>query len=230
VYIYWPRREDTDMSRCCAMLLLLCGASAYAGPEAGGVSQPAPEPTIDARWAEHHVNFSYFGHSTGVDVYYNCDVLEAKLERLLRMAGAREDMKVRAHGCEFGPQRLSALILADLYFKSPTLAPQQNATKAGEVPPAAARWNPVSLRLGGTPGFDQSDCLLVDAFRRQVLEYFDLRNITADLPCSIGFVASHSRTSLEFEALTATPTAEKESIQFEKQPQKHDDKLKSERG
>ncbi|MGH8262936.1 MAG: hypothetical protein ACREX7_06845 [Casimicrobiaceae bacterium] len=217
------------MNRYCAIAFLFCGAVAYAGPEAGGVSQVAPEPTIDARWAEHHVNFNYFGHTAGLDIYYNCDVLEAKLERLLRMAGAREDMKVRAHGCEFGSQRLSALIMADLYFKSPTLAPPQNPAKAGEVPPAAARWNPVSLRLGGMQGFDPSDCLLVDAFRRQVLQYFDLRNITADLPCSIGFAAPRSRKSLEFEALTATPTAEKESIQFEKQPRKHDDKLKSER-
>jgi hypothetical protein len=204
------------------------GALALATPETTESTQAAPEPALDAQWAQHHVDFYFFGHTGNQHIYYNCDAVESKVERLLRMAGARQDLKVRAL-CSVGPERVASLIRVELDFKSPTLAPQQEATKAGEVLPAAARWQPVSLRLGGTQGFDQGDCLLVDQFRRQVLKYFDLRNITADLECSVRIGPPRGRTSLAFEALTATPTAEAESIQFEKQRKKHDDKLKSER-
>lgn len=216
------------MKRYFAMAFFLFGAAASAAPEAGGTAQAAPEPTVDARWAEHHVNFYFFGHTAGQDIYYNCDALESKLERLLRLAGARSDLRVRA-ACTMGPDRVDSNIRAELHFKSPTLKPQAEATKSGDLPPAAAaRWKPVSLRLGWSSGFDQGDCVLLDQFRRQVLKYFELRNVTADLPCSISF-SSHGRVSLGFEALTATPTAEAESLQFEKQPKKHDDKLKSDR-
>ncbi|HZC79674.1 MAG TPA: hypothetical protein VE258_18100, partial [Ktedonobacterales bacterium] len=190
---------------------------------------PAPEPALDARWAQHHLDFNFFGHTGNQHIYYNCDAVEAKVERLLRLAGARKDMKVRAY-CAVGPERVAALIRVALDFKSPTLAPQPVPVQAGDTPlPAAARWQPVSLRLGGTLGFDQGDCLLVDQFRMQVLKVFDLRNLTVDLPCSVRFGPPRGRQSLAFEALTATPTAEKESIQFEQQPKKHDDKLKSDR-
>jgi len=218
------------MNRHFATAFFLLGATATsAAPEAGGTAQPAPEPTVDARWAEHHVDFFFFGHTGGQDVYYNCDALESKVERLLRMAGARSDLRVRAH-CPLGVNNVDSNIHAELEFKSPTLTPQPEATKVGEQPPpAAARWNPVGLRFGWTPGFDQGDCLLVDQFRRQVFKYFELRNVTADLPCSISFAPPRGRVSLGFEALTATPTADAESIQYEKQPKKHDDKLKSDR-
>jgi hypothetical protein len=217
------------MNRYFAIAFFLFGAAASAAPEAGGTAQAVPEPTVDAQWAEHHVDFFFFGHTGGQDVYYNCDALESKLERLLRMAGARSDVRVRAF-CSMGTQRVDSNIRAELEFKSPTLTPQKETAKIGEQPPAAAaRWQPVRLRLGWTAGFDQGDCLLLDQFRRQVLKVFELRNVTADLPCSISFAAPRGRVSLGFEALTATPTADAESIQFEKRPKKHDDKLKSER-
>jgi len=51
--------------------------------------------------------------------------------------------------------------------------------------PVSSEWKPVKLRLGWTNGFEPGDCMLVEQFRVQVLKYFDLRNLTSDLPCSI---------------------------------------------
>lgn len=216
------------MSRYFLAATTLIASAALAAPATRDAAATSAEPAVDAQWAEHHVDFSFFGHTVGQHIYYDCDVVESKLERLLLMAGARKDLKVRAYGCNFGQERVSSFIQADLDFKSPSLKAQPISTKTGEAPlHAAAQWKPVAVKLGWTTGFDPGDCLLVDQFRVQVLQHLELRNLTANLPCSVQTLPSRGRTSLGFEALTATGTAEEESIQTEHAPKKHDDQLKS---
>jgi hypothetical protein len=121
------------------------------------------------------------------------------------------------------------MIHADLHFHSPTLTPPAKEAAPREPQPATAQWKPVKLQLGRTTGFDAGDCMLVEQFKAQVLKYFDVRNVTANLPCDISVGAPHTKMSLAFEALTATPASEEESILAEKQAKKRDDQLKSER-
>ncbi len=143
------------------------------------------------------------------------------------MAGARSDLYVTAAGCGYGTTDLSTLITVHIRFHSPALAPPVDSAAAPDV--VAAHWNTRKLRLGWTSGFDAGDCQLVDQFRLQVLKELAVRNVTANLDCSVRAPAPRGRSSLAFEALTATPTAEAESIEREQQPKKHDDQLKSER-
>ena len=198
------------------------------GCVAGAAVTPTPAvPAIDAAWAEHQIDFHFFGNDTGKSTYYTCDGIEQKLRALLRMAGARRDAYVVASGCGFGTTDLSTLIMVHIRFHSPSLAQPADAAAAPES--VAAHWNTQKLRLGWTNGFDAGDCQLVDQFRLQVLKQLAVRNVTADLDCSVRAPAARGRSSLAFEALTATPTAEAESIERERQPKKHDDQLKSER-
>jgi hypothetical protein len=191
---------------------------------------PEEESAVAATWVRHDVDFDFFGGSLQHAIYYDCDALESKVERLLRLAGARRDVEVRALGCYMGPDRVSKSIHAELHFHSPTLHPPTGEAAPREAPPpASAHWKAVTLDLGRTTGFDAGDCMLVEQFKRQVLKYFDVRNVTSDLPCELSVSAPHGKYSLAFEALTATPAAEEESILFEKQAKKRDDKLKSER-
>lgn len=197
------------------------------GCVAGAAVTETPAPAIDAAWVEHQIDFHFFGNDTSKSTYYTCDGIEEKLHALLRMAGARRDAQVIAAGCGFGTADLSTLITVRIRFHSPAPAqPADTATAPGTV---AAHWNTRKLRLGWTGGFDAGDCQLVDQFRLQVLKELAVRNVTANLDCAVRAPAPRGRASLAFEALTATPTAEAESIESEQQPKKHDDQMKSER-
>lgn len=218
------------MSRYLLAAGTLIASSALAAPETHDAAAGTAESAVDAQWAEHHVDFNFFGHAVDQHIYYDCDAVELKLAQLLRMAGARKDLKVRVYGCTIGPERVSSFIQADLDFKTPSLKVQPISTKTGEAPlHTAAQWKPVTLKLGWTSGFDTGDCLLVDQFRAQVLEKLELRNLTADLPCSVTILPPRGRTSLGFEALTATSAAEDESIQAEHAPKKRDNRMKSDK-
>jgi hypothetical protein len=239
VYIYQPAGqgdarerhwEPKDMRNYAFLFTGLLAFTVQAEPQSGGSKPSEPESAVAARWVEHDVDFHFFGMSLEHSVYYDCDALATKVERLLRLAGARRDLNVRASGCYGGADRVSIMIHADLHFHSPTLAPQSGEVAPAEAPPpATAQWKPVKLQLGRTAGFDVGDCMLVEQFKRQILKYFDVRNVTSNLPCDISVGSPRSRASLAFEALTATPAAEEESILAEKQAKKRDDQMKSER-
>ncbi len=205
-------------------LLLMFGA---VGGAAATKNAATTEPAIDAAWTEHQIDFHFFGNDTAKSTYYTCDGIEQKLRVLLLMAGARSDVHIVAAGCGIGVTALSTLITARIHFRSPALAQTGDAAAAPDA--VAAQWNTRKLRLGWTYGFDAGDCQLVDQFRLQVLKQLAVRNVTADLDCAVRAPAPRGRTSLAFEALTATRTAEAESIEREKQPKKHDDQIKSER-
>ena len=207
----------------------LLAFTVHAEPQSGGSQPPEPESAVAATWVEHDVDFYFFGMSLDHSIYYDCDALAAKVERLLRLAGARRDLNVRAYGCYGGADRVSIMIHADLHFHSPTLTPPTGEAAPREPQPAAAQWKPVKLQLGRTSYFDVGDCMLVEQFKRQVLKYFDVRNVTSNLPCDTSVGSPHTKASLAFEALTAAPAAEEESILAEKQAKKRDDQMKSER-
>lgn len=212
------------------MAALLAAAAANAEPGSEASAQAEPPAVVAAAWAEHDVDFSFFGHGGFQNVYYNCDSAQSKLEQLLRLAGARKDLHVQVYGCAGSTERITSFLRAELHFRSPTLSPPTGSALPADAPMSVpAQWKPVQVRLGWTSGFEAGDCMLVEQFRLQVLKYFDARNITGDMPCSIGRVLPSGTTNLAFEALTATPAAEAESLQVEKKPVKHDDKLKSER-
>ena len=59
--------------------------------------EEAAEP-INAFWNEYELDFTYSGFRT----FYSCTGLRDKVKYVLEQLGAREDLKVRAMGCEPG--------------------------------------------------------------------------------------------------------------------------------
>jgi hypothetical protein len=218
------------MNRYSIVLAILFAGSAYAESGTEPTAEAATDAAVDAVWSEHQVDFHYFGNSLEQTIYYQCDSLRAKLERLLRLAGARRDIEVRTSGCYINDAQQSYVIRADLHFHSPTVAKLAEPASPGDKPlPAAAKWQPVKLQLGWTSGFDPGDCLLVEQFTLQVLKHFDVRNLASNLPCGFRHPPPRGKASLSFDALIATHASEEESILAGKQPKKREDELKSER-
>jgi hypothetical protein len=217
------------MKRYLIVLAILFAGGAYAAPEPNAAAEATTDAAVDSVWAEHEVDFQFVGNSLEQEIAYECDSFKAKVERLLRLAGARRDVKVRTRGCYIFGTRVSSNISADLHFLSPTLARRPEPANPADAPrPAAAQWKPVKLQLGRTSGFDPGDCLLVEQFTLQVLKYFDVRNLTRDLPCAFHHPPARGKASLAFDALVASHASEEESILAEKQPKQRDNKMKSE--
>ncbi|MDE2219433.1 MAG: hypothetical protein KGJ52_03555, partial [Gammaproteobacteria bacterium] len=59
-------------------------------------TEPATAP---AQWHKQTLKFDYTGFTT----LYTCDGLEGKVRQILLTFGARDDAKVHATGCNYGP-------------------------------------------------------------------------------------------------------------------------------
>jgi len=202
--------------------VLLAGlASSAAAPQSA--NPPAAEPAIDAFWVEHRVDFYYTGYTS----QYNCDALRDKLVSLMRLAGARRDIEAIATGCVNPMSSISAFIHASLHFHSPVL--KKPAEYVREPTAAPSHWTRVELRAGPRSLVEQGDCELLEQFRRQLLPYFEVRNIEHGMPCVPHQLPVRGELRLNFEALVGTHTAQEESIQQETQPPTHEEQMKSER-
>lgn len=82
-----------------ALLLALCALPVVHRASAAtetATAAPAAEPTVEAYWSTTEIDFAYMGMTT----YYSCEGLRDSVRDVLRMLGARDDLRVRARGCE----------------------------------------------------------------------------------------------------------------------------------
>lgn len=115
-------------------------------------------------WQRHVMSFQYMG----VTSRYSCDGLADHLKQLLRLAGARSDLKVAPGPCaaSFGhPDRFAR---AELDFYS--LTPEGTAGVDGEA--VAGVWHRVSVEPGRPMQLEPGDCELVEQFTSDVLRKF----------------------------------------------------------
>ncbi len=208
------------------LIALLAAASAVAEPPAAPADAASADqgPAIEAVWIEHRVTFDYMGFTTA----YNCDSVREKLIDLLRLAGARRDLKVTTSGCDLPNLHVSALVHARLHFFSPALPKAEPNASTLPVVPAMAHWLPVKIEPDHPRSIARGDCELVEQFAQQVLQHFAVRNVDSELRC-VPHQLPSGEMHLHFDALTGTHTSEEESIANAQHPKKHDDELKSER-
>ena len=163
------------------------------GVSAAAWAFAAQQPTVDASWQKHDVNFTYMGFTSS----YSCDGLEHKIKVLLRLAGARPDGNVRVvcTSAVSEPQRSSMVLLT---FH--TLVPAAAGAKAA----AAGVWKDVAWRAGSPRELEAGDCELVDDFARRILPLFTTRNIGNRMTCTPKNV-DPTGFDLGFTVLAAAP-------------------------
>jgi hypothetical protein len=115
----------------------------------------AQTPAVDG-WREREFSFTYMGFTTT----YSCEGLKGKVRTILAALGARDDLSIRATGCEIGG--------------GVALAPQVHVRAAF---PDAAADGVVTLAPRRTRGLEAGDCELVEQLRDRVLPDlgFDVR-------------------------------------------------------
>ncbi len=175
-------------------LLLPALARANDGPEA-----------VSAEWRSHSYVLTYSGFTS----IYSCDGLEWKLKLLLKTAGARDDLSVRAtcSGPTSGPSRF---VTARLQFA--TLALPDSPPVPGEAPdakrpapvPAVGLWREVKFAQRSPRNLEGGDCELVEQFDRELLKYFTVRNRQEHMAC-IPHQSNLNGIALSFAVLAAPP-------------------------
>lgn len=147
-----------------------------------------------AAWKKHEVELPYMGFTTR----YTCSGLKSKVKLLLKHLGARDDMKIRERGCEYGYQLVADFPRLKIEFYAPEL-PEPGARDVGE--PVLGVWKPVVIRKNSPRGLEMGDCELVEIFRDRVIPKFLTRNVQGDVNC-IPHQLVGNRIDLRFEVLT----------------------------
>lgn len=176
------------------------------------VAAPAAESAAGEEagvWKKHEYTLTYAGFTT----LYSCDGLRSKLELLLRLGGAREDLKVRAScaGPNDGPSRMTTAYLT-YYTLVPggAAAPAPAAGKAPEAPsePGVGTWRPVKIAANTPREIEGGDCELVEQFIREILPTLTTRNVEQHMTC-FPHQVTLGGISLKFEALGPVPKPKK---------------------
>jgi hypothetical protein len=180
------------------------GALALAALLPGLVRAADPEPAVAAEWRAHEYLLTYTGFTT----MYSCDGLEWKLKLLLKTAGARDDLSVRAT-CSDPTGFPSRLVTARLKFA--TLALPGSPPVSGEkvdpskpVVPAIGAWRAVKLAQRSPRDLEAGDCELVEQFQRELLPYFVTRDVKEHMSCTPHQVSPFG-IDLSFDVLAAEP-------------------------
>jgi len=177
------------MSLRAGILICLALAAAPAFASDSGLEEAA------AAWKKHEVDLLYMGFTTR----YSCSGLRSKVTLLLKHMGARDDIKIRERGCEFGYQFVADFPRLKIEFYAPEL-PEAGARDVGD--PVLGVWKPVVIKRNSPRGLDLGDCELVEIFRDRVIPKFLTRNVEGGINC-IPHQLVGNRIDLRFEVLTA---------------------------
>lgn len=174
-----------------------------------GFAQPQP---VEAQWKVYQVRFRFVGQAT----HYTCDGIEQTLKRLLRLLGARDDLRVEAR-C-ISRNQVERFQRVNMAFALPV--PADKSDLSAEIIPAEWR----QVRLGGVSSryLDEGDCELVEQFERQVLPELNVRNDGRKVRC-VPYRREFNRINVRMTALMPLDKVElekdrKEKIMMEKKP------------
>lgn len=188
------------------------------GPLLAGMAAAADNEPVQATWKDHEVQFMYFGRTA----FYSCDSLEAKVERILRELGAREDLKVRVNGCmsPFTPEPFLSVrinmalpvavtpgsgLQGEEKTRRELVARVRGETAASREleEPFPAEWK--RIRFSRTLRFlEDGDCELVEHLERHVFRKVDIRVTRENRWCVPGQV-TFGQLNMEVESLVALP-------------------------
>ena len=128
--------------------------------------------TVDAVWKEQEVDFTFISLETA----YSCELLEGRIEMLLRHVGAA-DVHVTVPSCNaFTDPRRQLRVMASFS----TLAPACD----GDVDIIKAAWSEVRLDKRHPRSLSDRDCELLEQFQKYVLSTIEHEVIEGTLECS----------------------------------------------
>jgi len=175
-----------------------------------------PEPVV-ATWKEAQIDFTYIGRTS----FYTCDSLREKVARILRAAGARDDLVVSSFGC-FGPSDFDRFTRVRIKASVPVvaepggLAPEERSRRElvsrvrGEQPseeellgqfPAA--WQTVKFS-GRSRIVDDGDCELLEQMAYSVFKPLGIEVVRGNNRCVPG-VVRYGQIDFQLKALKALP-------------------------
>lgn len=127
--------------------------------------------TVDAVWIEQEIEFTYLG----LEVAYSCDLMEARIEMLLRHVGAA-DVDVTTSPCPGFDRPQKRLPLTAKYS---TLVPASD----GDVDIVKAVWSEVELGRSNPRSIDDRDCELLEQFQKYLLSTIEHDVIEGQTGC-----------------------------------------------
>jgi hypothetical protein len=160
-------REGLEMPSC-KKWLLFAGVAVFVAAWCGASQSGA------AVWKKHQAVIQYFATGTS----YSCDGIEDKVRQILQFAGARNDLKVRAAGCDQGPFMPSHMASVNVEFYA--LAPAADAATPDGVPSHWVALSMTSLRPNFLHG---SDCDLVRAMKKVITQSFSWQGLDYGTSC-----------------------------------------------
>lgn len=196
-----------------ATLAVLCALTGLAAARAAEQDAPAP---VQAIWKNQEFAFYFQSQTT----FYSCSSLEAKLERILKVLGARARVKVRSVDCQSGPVRMPRIVvtMSTPVEATPQAIAERDKGKSkreltarvrgeSEDPEATAefpaQWKRVSLSRGAVD-LEPGDCELIDELRRKVLPKLAVRIAKDGTHCTPQQLTI-GQPQLEVDALIALP-------------------------
>ena len=155
-------------------LLAVPANVAAAETGAGPVATPAAASSV-AQWHEQTMKFTY----DGITTLYTCDGLEDKVRVILLAFGARNDVKVRATGCDRGSNLPSRFAWVEATYSN--LVPSGiEATGQGAV---KTTWLPIEIAPNRPNFMGAGECELIESMRDALSKGFTLRNVQYRTSC-----------------------------------------------
>ena len=166
--------------------------SIFLGAMLSPASLQAQGSPVEAQWEVYQVRFRY----TGMSSHYTCQGMENTLKRLLRLIGARDDMRVEARCSSFS--RVERFQRVNMAFALPV--PREMADISAEVFPA--EWRVVKVSGVSSRYLDDGDCELLEEFERQVMPLLNVQNTGRKIRC-VPYRREFNRVNLRVKALMA---------------------------
>ncbi len=171
-----------------------------------GAGSAVQAEILEAQWEVHQIRFRYVAFST----FYTCDGVERTLKRLLKLLGARDDVRVESICAN--PNRVQRFHKILLAFAMPVPADKSDLSR--EIVPA--EWQEVRIVGNLSRYLDAGDCDLLEQFQRQVLPHLQVRQLKRKLNC-IPSRRQYNNMRLRATALKVLDQTKLEQIQKQTQ-------------
>jgi hypothetical protein len=182
-----------------AAFTLFLSAEVPAEPAANNA---AAEPPVEAVWTPKELNFMFLGFTA----HYSCDGLQARMQKVLLMLGARPaDLQVRPGPCAapYGrPDRFPNVMI-----KMNVLVPAAGKTQT-DTPTVPAHWKMVNLTGSKDLVKEAGDCEFIEQVKQSILPLFSTRDVYYQSTC-IPYQLTIGGTQLRTQVLVADPPGAK---------------------
>ena len=162
--------------------------AALASVPAVGLDRTAVQPAQPAAWVTHDVSIDL----RDLPRRYSCDELWQKFHDVLRVLGARPDLKILTERCE----QASRSARVRLQFSTPELV-KRTALPGKDIEAAAAI---IRLEPGHPASLTVTDCELVRQMKDRLLAPLSQRIVSYNLACA-GPASSGARFNVSVQAL-----------------------------